>query len=322
MKELFGKLLKNKKVFISVTSALLVLIITVIAVSVGVSKTDKSEKGDNTPTESFSTTQTTTETTQTTTQLTIQTTTQSTTHNTTQNVTVPIEWEDLEYEYVDSSGYKFEISLSLSPWILLSNQNAINSAWAKVGNNNTLPGFNDWGLEKWETYNTYNRSGMIKALNGYSTSYFRKPMTDMYYCMASLKIKNVTEGWDIDTSNSRNVGFSLLWKADRMDIDCIGRIFYSNGEKDYLTGVNINADMVGNDWGPVSIVFMAPENMTPNNPNGDYYSDLLNLTHLETFALNAGIKKTIWNGEEVSYPTVPYVGIIGNDGKYVKSNRE
>lgn len=299
-------LLKGKKLIVLICSLIIIALLIVITVVVIKKADDNSYKETNAN------------------QLTSQTETESTTEqiteSTTQYNTVPIEWEKVEYTVVDNSGYKFEVSLSLSPWILLSNQDEINSAWAKVGDNNQLPGFDDWGLEKREINNVYNRSGMIMAMDGNSSTIFRTPMTDMYYCVGSLTITNITEGWDIDASNSRGVSLPLVWECAPRNsgINCIGRIFYSNGEKDYASGIHLKVNMQSNSWGPVPIVFMAPENISPNNPNGDYYSDMLNRVQLK-----GGITyvETKWNGEEVK-PSIVYVGVIGKDGEYVKGAHE
>ncbi|MBO4468154.1 MAG: hypothetical protein J5766_02520, partial [Clostridia bacterium] len=60
---------------------------------------------------------------------------------------VNITWKEIKTSQTDSDGYSYEITFKLSPWILISNTEIINRAWKEVGGNNSLPGFNDWGLK-------------------------------------------------------------------------------------------------------------------------------------------------------------------------------
>lgn len=62
----------------------------------------------------------------------------------------PIEWTEMVHNVKDGDGYRYEITIKLSPWILTSNKQILNNAWNQVGKNETLPGFDGWGLEKRE----------------------------------------------------------------------------------------------------------------------------------------------------------------------------
>ena len=59
-----------------------------------------------------------------------------------------IEWSEFSYTLSDQQGYTFEVTYKVSPWILLSNTELINSAWSEVGGNKELPTtYGSWGLE-------------------------------------------------------------------------------------------------------------------------------------------------------------------------------
>ena len=58
--------------------------------------------------------------------------------------------------------------------------------------------------------------------------------------------------------------------------------------------------MTSNNWGPVPFVFIAPENFSPNSPNGEYLENL-QTGYFEAFG--------------ISDPEPIYVDIIGKNGE-------
>lgn len=214
-----------------------------------------------------------------------------------------IDWTEVSYTKTDSDGYTYEITFKLSPWILLSDTDIVTSAWAEVGGNNTIPGFNDWGLKPESSGNQF-RQGISE---GGTTNYFAHHMTDMYYCIGTVKIENITEGWNISASSPRSLYFSLRWASsfDKMDYAgaySIGRVFYSNGTQDESDGLGHSAKMTSDQWGPTSFIIMAPENFTPNFPNGEHADDMLN-GYFHYFA-NGEMSEKI------------HLGMFGKDGAY------
>ncbi len=212
---------------------------------------------------------------------------------------INIEWTDFKYTTTDADGYTYEITYKISPWILLSNTEAINSAWSEVGKNNTLPSFDDWGLQK--SGESYMRIGV--PLGGTKRN-FTSRMTDMYYSIGTVQIRNTTNGWDITSSSPRAVYANLNTSTYLNSMaEYIGRTFYSNSTEDQAGGVQIRAQMTSNAWGPVSFVIMAPENFSPNYPDGEYKEQMLG----ETFYVSSNKIK---------------VGLIDKNGVYTPPTEE
>ena len=226
-----------------------------------------------------------------------------------------VELSDYEIIVKSSEGYRFKLTVKLSPWILSTNSQLLNDTWSSVGQGNSLPGFSDWGLEK--IGNAYQRQGMSSY--GGLTKQFWAQMSDMYYCLGSYRIENITENWDFSSSNpcSINDSFSFMVGANgnSHDSNTIGRVFYSSGAKDYYMSAVINMSMTSNSWGPVPFIIMLPENFTPNNPDGENYPYLLkkNSYFRPTHCFKT---ETVYcNGVEID--TNPRVGVIGKNGEYV-----
>lgn len=214
-----------------------------------------------------------------------------------------IDWTEVSYTETDSDGYTYEITFKLSPWILQSNTDIVNSAWSEVGGSNTIPGFNDWGLKQ-ESSGGYFRQGISE---GGTTNYFAHHMTDIYYCVGTAQITNITEGWSISVSNPRSLYFYLRWvsnfdRATYAGVYSIGRVFFSNSTEDESDGLGHSAKMTSDQWGPVSFVIMAPENFAPNFPDGEHAEDMLN-----------GYFYYIENGERSEEI---HLGMFGKDGTY------
>lgn len=228
---------------------------------------------------------------------------------------VNLEWSSFSYTITDRDGYTYEISYEVSPWILLSNEEVINAAWAEVGGNNKLPGFDGWGL-KWDG-SVYFRPNDIPK--GGSREFWTYPMSDMYYCMGKVSVRNTTDGWDISESNKRSFDAVLGWKSgstipeiEHISIGAytIGKTFYSSATKEQANCVLISPSMTSNKWGPVSFVLMAPENFSPKYPDGQFYD------HTKTGALSfiqGG--SFLWPESEITNDDIR-IGIIGKSGEY------
>lgn len=213
-----------------------------------------------------------------------------------------IEWINHTYSYTDNDGYQFEITVKASPWILTSNAEILNSAWSAVGKGNTLPvDFGDWGLKKVGNYQNKKSVGTYP----YDRN-FLEEMTDMYYSVGQVSVKNVTEGWSISESDPRSVGFllntSLGSSGDSM-ARILTRIFFGNGTKDEGNQLLLQLDLKSDSWGPVSYIMMAPEVFSPNYPDGKNYEKMK-----ESYIVGLG--------------EVEYLGVIGKDGVYQIAEKE
>lgn len=201
-----------------------------------------------------------------------------------------IEWTTATVTRTDNDGYKYEITYRFSPWILLSNTDVVEKAWKEVNrNNDTLPSFNDWGLS--HNGNVYKRD------IDYGKYFYATAMTDMYYCVGSFEIKNITEGWSITENSSRSFDFSFANNYNYykpIENRHILRIFYSNGAKDTTTWFSGSAKLTSNKWGSVPFILMTAESFDPNNPNGKFLADI----------------QKVAIGDK-------YLGVIGKDGVYI-----
>ena len=223
-----------------------------------------------------------------------------------------VEWKTVSYTKEDADGYTFEITYKVSPWMLLSaNRELLESTWKTVNrHDDPLPGFDDWHLSKGSNSSYYKSYESHASASGTGASFTRK-MTDMYYCIGTVTYKNVTDGWNVTKENPRSMPSSLIWWYDlKVTIDFsnggidgdgfgIGRIYYSNKSVDKIDGVRAEPSIESNTWGPASFIIMAPENFTPNCPEGQCYE---------------AMKKGVFNryAEELLR-----IGVIGKDGVYV-----
>lgn len=219
--------------------------------------------------------------------------TETPTEKPTEDVNANIYWNDVTYLIEDNDGYKYEVSVKLSPWVLFSNSKIVNAVWGELNSGKSLPQFNDWGLKELQGY--YYRS---EREGLYS---FSHKMTDMYYCVGEMTIKNKTEGWNITDDNKRSVNLSISWNCNyngqkRYGSAYIWKVLFSNGTEDYFDGKQCTVSMKKNTWGPVPFVIMIPENFSPKYPNGEYCESIK-----ET--------KLIINTEEIE------LGVIGKDGE-------
>ena len=220
---------------------------------------------------------------------------------------INVDWKIISYTTTDSDGYTYEVTYKLSPWVLLSNTEYISTAWGEISNNRTLPSFNDWGLKL--QGGSYSRSSIPNhGLN----SWCSWKMTDMYYCVGQISVKNKTQGWDITQENKRSIDIRLNISENSIDgkqgCSAIGETFFSNGSSMTANGACVYTTMTKNTWGPVPFVIMAPENITPNFPNGQYYN---NMKESKLISGNWASLCDSSHFEDIK------IGIVGVDGVYV-----
>lgn len=199
---------------------------------------------------------------------------------------VEVEWQTLSYTWEDEAGYKFEATVKVSPWITTENSDYLNSAWNEVGNGNTLPKADPkvWGLKKLGNGKYYatddNRDG-FRPINN---------ITDMYYCVGEISIRNLTEGWDIASDSS--ITSNPVWlsacqpetnpkrvKKHPSEVyewtsSCtMGKLFGKNKEITSSTWISVNPVYTSNKWS-TSFAFAHCDNKTPKNPDGEGMAEM------------------------------------------------
>ena len=244
-------------------------------------------------------------------------TTKATTTTTRASSVLNGKWTTRTFTTTDTDGYTYQVTYKISPWILLSNTDIINEAWREVGKDNQLPGFNDWGLTN--SGSSYRRD-VKHGVN--QTRSFWYSMTDMYYCMGTVSIKNITNGFSITSDKPRSIDAALNWT---IEVDnpsnyfnkatCIGRTFYSSKTEDHASCVVVRPEMKSDYWGPVSFVLMAPENFSPNYPEGEF-NNLVKTGRLGFHQGNCNLDGFISNGCYLQVVEDFRTGVIGKDGKY------
>lgn len=186
-------------------------------------------------------------------------------------------YQEGSYILEDSNGYKFKISVKISPWIRWSESDVLNRVWSDLGKKNSMPTtISDWGFkEKNGIYLKDMRYGDAKSWFRCNSSNF-----EMYYAVGLIGIDNVTQGFDITNSNSKDFTWQIFLDQENKDYKWtddsrpyLYRFFYSSprdaGYSKYL-GAFFSAHMESNKWGPVTFIIAHGDGSTPNNPNGIY----------------------------------------------------
>lgn len=238
---------------------------------------------------------------------------------------IDVQWTEISYDIKDADGYTYKVTVKLTPWILTSeNMDLIESIWSDIGRGNYLPvTTSDWRLEL-SSNNTYCQSYAYHT-ESYNSS-FARVMNDMYYCLGTAKIQNTTEGWSIDSSSPRSVPVDAVHtKTGRGDSHTVCRTFFSSGYQDICGGIHISSSMKSNSWGPCTFVIMAPENITPNYPDGEYLESLLE--YFFRFPSREDGKVWHYNGEvnfgdATRLDTDISIGVIGKGGEYIAPKSE
>ena len=235
------------------------------------------DNGDNTPTND------TTATTAVTTQDTAATTTTTAATTTTAVTTAPkssvnVNFQTYTYRFKDDQNYEYEATITLSPWILESKTDVLDAAWAKVGKGKAKPTKDSMGLQAYSN-NLYMTT--LRSVTGSSLDDdFYATMTEMYFSVGTISVKNVTNGWDFTESNPGTPNVVLRWASDNsrtMDFkySLISKTYYSSSESASVGHLHAVPKMTKNSWGPVPIVLAHAENNTPKYPNGQYRPEVL-----------------------------------------------
>ncbi len=178
---------------------------------------------------------------------------------------VDVDWQTLTYQWEDASGYTFEATVRVSPWINTKNETYVNAAWDEVGQGNSLPTFDP----NERAY--YNGKCGFDGIDN---------LTDMYYCMGEVSVKNITPGWDITPDNPiapETICLSPVQEADNLSTRnsrTVAKTIYSNEIQSDYTWSIISPWLHSNDWGTVPFVFAHYDRKTPKYPNGEYFNEM------------------------------------------------
>ncbi len=258
------------------------------------------EGGDsNTPTGAETTT--TTEATATTTRA---TTTAATTAAPKSSVNVP--FQTYTYTMKDDQNYEYEITLTLSPWILDTQTDVLDSAWAKVGKGKTRPQMNSMGAQKYAN-NVY--TTQLSDSQGMNRTFYAT-MTNMYFSVGTVSVKNVTSGWDFSENKTGAPIITLNWVSDFTrghnsgNYAFMTKTFYASNEKTDIGELYVKPKMTKNTWGPATVVLAHAENISPKYPGGQLASYVSAGYLMDSWAVNkTKITIPIYNGSSSSPQT-------------------
>jgi len=204
-----------------------------------------------------------------------------------------ITWHEETFSFEDDGGYKYQLGLKLSPiYTLPDERTLLDSAWNKIGGNNTLPiTKTDWGIQ---AYNGgYYEKNFTYGLGG-NRVWFKDMADILYYAVGTFTVKNVTDGWSLSSSNARDLRITLtpyFFEADQKEsiVDksnnseaVVARIFYGNSPEDMTTAVHLRPSMSSDNWGPVPFVIGIAERKTPNEPDGIFGNRVDNIGYTLT----------------------------------------
>ena len=176
------------------------------------------------------------------------------------------------YRMKDSQNYEYEITLTLSPWILDTQTEALDSAWAKVGKGKTKPAINNMGAQKYAN-NVY--TTQLSDSQGRNRTFY-VTMTNMYFSVGTVSVKNVTSGWDFSASKPGTPKIALNWVSDFTrghnsgNYALMTKTFYSSTENADIGELYAKPKMTKNTWGPVTVVLAHAENISPKYSGGQY----------------------------------------------------
>ncbi len=193
--------------------------------------------------------------------------------------TVDIDWTEIEYEMTDSDGWTYRITAKLSPWYFNSDANtdALNSAWSQIGTGASVP-------RSFEEFGFYQRGNNNNYVSGDG---WAGQMTDKYLAIGTIRVENITEGFDITSSSPRTVSPHLAYTAylsTYSDVPLNGSfrfqyelMYFGDGTVTCHEGFQNGHQIVmyANDTGEIPIVWMYPENITPNYPSGEFQDSLV-----------------------------------------------
>lgn len=194
---------------------------------------------------------------------------QSTITEINQNISSFDDFDSFQYSWTDDSGYTYLATVKISPWILYSDTDTINGAWNVVSGGKALPVERDWQLEKY--------SGGLYSRQASGESMFKAYMTDMYYSMGTIEIKNITDGWSLSSERVGKPIFDMTWfSTDKVDFGdaFMSMTLYSDKTTLLNSKIQIRPTMTSDNWGPVTFCLMHAENITPKYPEGQYHAEM------------------------------------------------
>lgn len=203
---------------------------------------------------------------------------------------VKVEWQTLTYQWEDRDGYKFEATVKVSPWINTKNETYLSSAWDEISQGKSLPKAdpNEWGLKPVDgDYRAYDNSGLRFLPTG--------NITDVYYCVGEISVKNLTDGWNITAATP--ITSNTLWlSASQPEIDAEDLKDHHYLKEKYMesrtmgaairredwgtvysflpTWLEYNPKYTSDTWGPATFAFAHFESKTPNAPGGEHMSEI------------------------------------------------
>ena len=201
---------------------------------------------------------------------------------------VNVNFKTYTYTMKDAQDYEYEITLTLSPWILDTETEVLDSAWAKVGNGKTRPQMDSMGAQRYAN-NVY-----ITSLSDSQGSHrtFYATMTNMYFSVGTVSVKNVTKGWDFTEQKTGTPKVALNWVSDFTRGQNLGnfalmtKTFYTSNENTDIGELYAKPKMTENSWGPATVVIAHAENISPKYPNGQYRDYVASGYFLADWAVN------------------------------------
>ncbi len=224
-------------------------------------------------------TTTTTAATTTTEQTTTAPVTTEQTTTTMQESKIDVGFQTYTYKYKDTQNYEYEVTLTLSPWILESKADVLDAAWAKVGKGHSKPSKDNMNLQKYS-----NNRCMTTSNNSpyHLSNTFDATVTEMYFSVGTVTVKNVTNGWSFSEQEPGSTDFSLYWIKNiektlvYSQDHFITRNIYSESEEFNVGEIFVRPKMKKDKWGPMTIVLGHAENFSPKYPNGEYRKEVEN----------------------------------------------
>ena len=106
---------------------------------------------------------------------------------------VDIAWQEKTYTITDGDGYVIQTNLKISPWIKQSNAELLDGAWNEISNEE-FPSLSRMGISEGHLSKTY----------GLDVNW-----SEIVYAVGTLEAFNMTDGFDITSSNSHDTFFIL-----------------------------------------------------------------------------------------------------------------
>lgn len=227
-----------------------------------------------------------------------------------------VEWQTQTLRLKDAGGYEFDVTIKASPWISTNQTEILESAWSEVSDGDELPSESSWSLQEAGT-------NLYKYVPPSNRGTFIFPMTGMYYTVGTIEIKNVTDGWDITSDNPRDISLVLAWQSAFNNLSTtsyiVSKTFYSDGPYSDAGVIELSTSMHKNNLGPITFVAMAPQNITPDHPDGEYFADMAKgYFHLGGGNMSAGYE----GGVPVNEAFNMHLGVIGYDGEYLPPDND